>query len=119
MAGVYPINLQVVDPDNATTNATVTITVNKETAETSYTGDMGVVTAGPTITTATVRLAAHLTQEADGAPGDISLATVTFELFKSSNMSNTPDHHGDGDVPVDTNGDAITFLPGLRRTRTS
>ena len=74
VAGVYPINLQVVDPHNATTNATVTITVNKETAETSFTGDMGVVTAGPTITTATVRLGAHLTQDADGAPGDITLA---------------------------------------------
>ena len=112
VAGVYTIDLRVVDPDNATTNATVTITVNKETAETSYTGDMSVVTAGPTITTATVRLAAHLTQEADGAPGNISLATVTFELFKSSNMSNTPDRTVTG-VPVDTNGDAIAFLSGV------
>jgi hypothetical protein len=112
VAGVYPINLQVVDPHNATTNATVTITVNKETAETTYTGDMGVVTAGPTVTTATVRLGAHLTQDADGAPGDITLARVTFELFRSNNMSNTPDITVGG-VPVDANGDALTFLPGL------
>ena len=112
VAGVYPINLQVVDPHNATTNAIVTITVNKETAETSYTGDMGVVTAGPTITTATVRLAAHLTQDADGAPGDISLARVTFELFKSNNLSNTPDITVPS-VAVDSNGDALTFLPGV------
>lgn len=112
VAGVYPINLQVTDPDNATTNATVTITVNKETAETTYTGDMGVVTAGPSVTTATVRLAAHLTQDADGAPGDITLAKVTFELFRSNNMSNTPDITIGG-VAVDANGDAFTFLPGL------
>jgi hypothetical protein len=112
VAGVYPINLQVIDPHNATTNATVTITVNKETAETSYTGDMGVVTAGPTVTTATVRLGAHLTQDADGTPGDITLARVTFELFRSNNMSNTPDITIGG-VAVDANGDALTFLPGL------
>src|SRR5690349_19032175 len=112
VAGVYNINLQVSDPHGATTNATATITVNKETAETAYTGDMGVVTAGPTITTATVRLAAHLTQDADGAPGDITLAKVTFELFRSNNMSNTPDITIGG-VAVDANGNAFTFLPGL------
>jgi hypothetical protein len=112
VAGVYPINLKVEDPHGAVTNATVTITVNKETAETTYTGDMGVVTAGPTITTATVRLAAHLTQDPDGAPGDISLAKVRFEIFKSSNMTTTPDYTV-GNVPVDTNGDAVAFLPGL------
>ena len=112
VAGVYPINLKVVDPHNATTNATVTITVNKETAETSFTGDMSVVTAGPTVTTATVRLGAHLTQDADGAAGDTALATVRFELFKSNNLSNTPDIVVPN-VPVDGNGDALTFLPGV------
>jgi hypothetical protein len=112
VAGVYPINLKVEDPHGAITNATVTITVNKETAETTYTGDMGVVTAGPTITTATVRLAAHLTQDPDGAPGDITLAKVRFEIFKSSNMTAIPDITV-GNVPVDANGDALTFLPGL------
>ena len=111
-AGVYPISLKVVDPHNATTLATVTITVTKETAETTYTGDMSVVTAGPTITTATVRLGAHLTQEADGAPGNITLARVTFEVFKSTNMSNTPDYVVSG-VPVDSNGDAFAFLSAL------
>jgi hypothetical protein len=112
VAGVYPINLKVEDPHGAITNATVTITVNKETAETTYTGDMGVITAGPTITTATVRLAAHLTQDPDGAPGDITLAKVRFEIFKSSNMTAVPDITV-GNVPVDANGDALTFLPNL------
>ena len=112
VAGVYPINLKVEDPHGAVTLATITITVTKETAETTYTGDMGVVTAGPTITTATVRLAAHLTQDADGAPGDITLAKVRFEIFKSSNMTPVPDFVV-GNVPVDANGDAVAFLPGL------
>jgi Bacterial Ig domain len=112
VAGIYPINLSVADPHNAVTNATVTITVNKETAETSFTGDMGVVTAGPTVTTATVRLGAHLTQDPDGAPGDITLARVTFELFKSNNLSNTPDITVTG-VPVDSNGDALAFLSNV------
>jgi len=112
VAGVYPINMSVQDPHGATTNATVTITVNKETAETTYTGDMGVVTAGPSITTATVRLGAHLTQDPDGAPGDITLARVTFELFKSTNNTNTPDTTV-SNVSVDANGDALTFLSGV------
>lgn len=111
-AGVYPIDLKVVDPHNATTNATVTITVDEENTETAYTGDMAVVTAGPTITTATVRLAAHLTQEADGAPGNIALARVTFELFKSSNLGSVPDATVTN-VPVDSNGDAIAFKSGV------
>ena len=112
VAGVYPIDLKVVDPHGAQALATVTITVNKETAETTYTGDMGVVTSGPTVTTATVRLAAHLTQDPDGAPGDITLAKVVFEIFKSTNMGSTPDMTVTN-VPVDSNGDAISFLSGV------
>ena len=112
VAGIYNINLKVEDPHGATTLATVTITVNKETAETAYTGDMGVITAGPSITTATVRLAAHLTQDADGAPGDLTLARVRFEIFKSSNMTNTPDTVV-SNVPVDSNGDAFILQPGM------
>jgi hypothetical protein len=112
VAGVYTIDLKVTDPHGASSTATITITVNKETAETAYTGDMGVITAGPTVTTATVRLGAHLTQDPDGAPGDITLAKVTFEIFKSSNLGSTPDVTVPG-VPVDSNGDAISFLSGV------
>jgi len=112
VAGIYNINLKVEDPHGAATLATVTINVNKETAETTYTGDMGVITAGPSITTATVRLAAHLTQDADGAPGDITLARVRFEIFKSTNMTNTPDTVV-SNVPVDSNGDALALQPGM------
>ena len=112
VAGVYNINLKVEDPHGASSLATVTINVNKETAETTYTGDMGVITAGPSITTATVRLGAHLAQDPDGAPGDITLARVTFEIFKSSNLSNTPDTII-SNVPVDSNGDALVLWPGV------
>jgi hypothetical protein len=106
------INLQSVDPHTATTNATVTITVTKEFTQTTYTGDMAIVTAGPSVTTATVRLAAHLTQQADSATGDITLARVTFELFKSSNLGSTPDLTVTN-VTVDSSGDAFTFLSGV------
>ena len=41
-----------------------------------------------------------------------TFARRSFELFKSNNMSNTPDITIGG-VPVDANGDALTFLPGL------
>jgi hypothetical protein len=102
----------VTDPHGAFSTATITITVNKETAETTYTGDMGVITSGPSVTTATVRLAAHLTEDPDGAPGDITLAKVTFEIFKSSNLGSTPDMTVTG-VPVNSSGDAISFLSGV------
>ena len=112
VAGVYPIDLKVVDPHGAQSLATVTITVNKETAETTYTGDMGVITSGPNVTTATVRLAAHLTQDPDGAAGDITLAKVVFEIFNINNMGSTPDMTVTN-VPVDSNGDAVSFLSGV------
>ncbi|HSL54673.1 MAG TPA: hypothetical protein VK868_09780, partial [Pyrinomonadaceae bacterium] len=47
-----------------------------------------------------------------GALGDLSLAKVRFEIFKSNNMTPTPDFTV-GNVPVDANGDALAFLPGL------
>jgi len=42
----------------------------------------------------------------------MTLAKVRFEIFKSSNMTTTPDFVV-GNVPVDSNGDAVAFLPGL------
>jgi hypothetical protein len=81
-------------------------TINKEKAETAYTGDLFVLTAGPTITTAPVTLSAHLTEESDGYPGNIALAKVRFELFKSGNLSMTPDQFV-GNVPVNSSGDAL------------
>jgi hypothetical protein len=70
-----------------------------------------VITAGPSVTTATFRLGAHLVQEADGADGDITRATVTFELFKSTNLGGTPDRTVSG-VAVDSNGDTVPATIG-------
>jgi len=66
-------------------------TIDKENVAITYAGDTLVFTAGPTISTAPVHLAAHLVQESDGYPDDLTLASVTFALFKSSNLGGTPD----------------------------
>jgi hypothetical protein len=82
-------------------------TIYKETVTITYTGDTLVFTAGPTISTAPVRLSAILVQEDDGYKGDLTLAKVRFELFKSSNMGTTPDIVVDN-VPVNAAGEALT-----------
>ena len=105
-AGTYNVGFKVTDPSGANANGNAQFVVNKEAAETVYTGDTAVVTAGPSVTTATFRLGAHLTQEADGAAGDITLARVTFELFKSNNMTDTPDRVVSG-VAVNSAGDTL------------
>jgi rhamnogalacturonan endolyase len=89
-------------------------TVSRENAAAAYTGDAALMTAGPNVNSATVRLAARLTPESDGAgfAGDLTKATVTFELFKSSNNSTTPDLVVAG-VAVDANGDALATVQGV------
>ena len=104
--GAYVVDLTVTDPSTASSPATVTINVGKEKADPSYTGDEDILTAGPSISTASVRLGAHLNQQDDGFPGDISKAKVTFELFKSSNSGPTPDLVYAG-VEVNGDGDAL------------
>ena len=84
-------------------------TISKEEATTTYTGDTSALTAGPTITTASVRLGANLVQANDGAAGDITLARVSFELFKANNLSNTPDQIISG-ISVDVSGNALTTV---------
>ncbi len=70
------------------------------------------MTASPSITTATVRLGAHLTQQADGFAGDITKAKVTFELFKNGNLGGAPDLIV-SNVAVDSNGDALATINAL------
>jgi ribosomal protein L31 len=119
-AGSYTINLKVAEstaPGAFTTTSAaagnqITITVIKEKTATAYTGDQNIMTASPTITTATVRLGARLTQQADGFAGDITKAKVTFELFKNGTLVGTPDLVVSG-VAVDSNGDALTTVSGL------
>jgi rhamnogalacturonan endolyase len=116
-AGSYNVTAQFTSANSYYTDASsapAALTVSRETAATAYTGDTALMTAGPTVNTATVRLAAHLTPEADGEgfAGDITKATVTFELFKSNNLSTTPDFVFGG-VSVDANGDALTIVSGI------
>jgi hypothetical protein len=82
-----------------------TFTINKETATIVYTGDIYVLTAGPSITTAPVRLSATVTQESDGSPGNLALAKVKFTL--------TPDNGPPivvGNVPVNSAGEALATV---------
>jgi hypothetical protein len=85
-----------------------TLTVTKETVKATYTGDTAVLTAGPTVSTAAVRLSANLAQE-DAYPGDLTLAKIRFEIFKFSNNGPTPDVVI-GNVPVDAFGNAVATV---------
>jgi hypothetical protein len=97
------VQLKVTDSLAVVTANPVTIIVAKEKTATEYTGDFDLMTAGPAINTASVRLGAKLTQEVDGSAGDITKATVTFKIFKfnAANASYTV-----ANVPVNANGDA-------------
>ena len=90
-------------------DASADFDLNKENVGTEYTGDTFVYTAGPSISTASVVLAAYLTQEADGYPGNIQLARVTFELFASNNLTSTPNRKVEN-VLVDAAGRAFTTV---------
>ena len=56
-----------------------------------------------------MRLSALLSQEADGHSGEIWRATARFELYKSGNLTSTPDRVVGG-VPVDASGNALTIV---------
>ena len=87
-AGVYTVTVRVTDGPNAVTKP-VTITVGKESAtlvwNENYWADSG------SDNTATATLRARVTQISDGSNGDLTQARVEFRLFKSSNVSGTPD----------------------------
>jgi hypothetical protein len=90
-------------------SANATLVVAKEGVKTEYTGDQFVETAGPSVPTAPVRLGATLTQEADGTPGDLTLARVRFELYSSENVGTVPDHVVN-DVAVNSAGSASALV---------
>jgi hypothetical protein len=77
-------------------------TINKETVAITYTGDTFVFTAGPTITTAPIRLSAHLDQ-LDSALGDLTKAKVTFEVIPAGGSTIVV-----ANIPVSAAGDALT-----------
>ena len=91
------------DDDYQLSSDSDSFTINKENVAIEYTGDLNVITAGPTINTAPVRLAAHLVQDADGFLGDLTLAKVTFVLtpLDGSYKIIVPN------VPVNAAGDAL------------
>ncbi len=106
-AGTYQVQLKVTDSLGAITVATtpVTLTVAKEKTATDYNGDFALMTAGPANNTATVRLAAKLTQDNDGSAGDITEATVTFKIYK---FNATTASYTVANVPVNASGEALT-----------
>ncbi|MFL6257850.1 MAG: HYR domain-containing protein [Pyrinomonadaceae bacterium] len=116
-AGTYNVTAQFTSTNAyylGGSSAPAALTVTRENAATAYTGDVSLMTAGSTFNTATVRLGAHLTAEADGAAfaGDLTKAVVTFELYKSNNTSTTPDLVVNG-VAVNAAGDAQATLEGV------
>lgn len=117
-AGSYNVTAQFTSANASYLDAAsgaAALVVSRENAATGYTGDASLLTAGPNVNTATVRLGAHLTPEADGAglAGDLTKAVVTFELFKSNNTGSTPDLVV-GNVAVDANGDAVATVNGVQ-----
>jgi len=107
-SGVYTVTASFAgDTNYLSSSDSESFTIDKETVTITYTGDTLVFTAGPTISTAPVRLSASLVQEDDGYKGDLTLAKVRFELFKSSNTGTTPDIVV-GNVPVNAAGEALT-----------
>ncbi|MDT5269876.1 MAG: hypothetical protein QOH49_2062 [Acidobacteriota bacterium] len=116
-AGTYNVTAQFTSTSPfylGGTSGPAVLNVSRENAATAYTGDASLLTAGPNFNTATVRLGAHLTAEADGAAfaGDLTKAVVTFQLFKLNNTSTTPDLVVSG-VAVDANGDALMTVEGV------
>ncbi|MET0622173.1 MAG: Ig-like domain-containing protein [Pyrinomonadaceae bacterium] len=116
-AGAYNVTAQFTSANASyldAASAPAALNVSRENAAAAYTGDAALMTAGPNVNTATVRLSARLTPESDGAAyvGDITKAAVTFELYKSNNSSATPDLVVVG-VAVGANGDAAATLEGV------
>jgi PKD repeat protein len=105
-AGSYQATVSVSD-DDALASELVSFNVRKEDATVSYVGDLIVAAMG---TTASVRLAAQVTQQADGHPGDLTKAAVTFELYASGNAQMTTPDLVVGPMAPDASGLAQTTL---------
>ncbi|MES2523967.1 MAG: MBG domain-containing protein [Gemmatimonadota bacterium] len=90
---------------NAVTSAAATVTPAKRMAVVEYTGDHFAVTAGPTITTASIRLSATVTRADAGSLGDLTKAQVTFVVkrFNGAALSTVQ-------ANVDASGNAIATL---------
>jgi endonuclease G, mitochondrial len=109
-AGTYLIKAVLTDTDDGSgvtrqASTSFTVIVSKEKTATDYTGDFDLMTAGPAINSATVRLAAKFTQQNDGSAGDLTKATATFKIFKfnAATASYTVPN-----IPVNAAGEAVT-----------
>ncbi len=104
--GVYHASIRVSD-GVLSAEAPLEIVVEREKAQVGYTGDLLISTGDPTTGSVPVILRAHVAQEQDGAPGDLTRAAVLFELYAPSNTDGPPDATyraeptADGDASVD------------------
>jgi phospholipase C len=105
-AGVYLASVSASD-GTLVTKAPLRIEVEPENARVGYTGDLLFSTGSATATNAPVSLRAHVTQEQDSTPGELTRADLLFDLYAPGNSTGTPDAtyaaspNGDGDAVVD------------------
>ena len=109
-AGVYHATVRASDGD-LRTDAPLRIEVEPEHAQVGYTGDLLFSTGSTTATTAPVSLRAHVTQEEDGSPGDLTRAGVLFDVYSPGNTTDTPDATYAASPTAD--GDAVADIGSL------
>lgn len=109
-AGEYDASVRVSD-GTLMAETPLRIVVQREKAGVGYTGDLLFSTGSATETTAPVSLRAHVTQEQDGLPGDLTRADVLFDLFAPGNSTGTPDATYPASPTAD--GDAIVDVGSL------
>ena len=109
-AGAYDVVVTASD-GTLTAQTPLRVTVRQESATVGYTGDLLSSTGAPTGTGADVRLRAHLVQEDDGTPGDLTRADVVFDLYAPGSTSGPP--YASYRAAADADGDATVEAPGL------
>jgi phospholipase C len=109
--GVYDAVVTASD-GTLSTDTPLRITVRQESATVGYTGDLLSSTGSPTDTDAEVDLRAHLVQEDDGTPGDLTGAEVVFDLYAPGSTGGTPD--ATYRAVADADGDAAVEVTALR-----
>lgn len=77
--------------DQASASSEASASVGVEDAGVSFTGSPFVSTGSATQTSATVGLTGQVVEIDDGTLGDITKAKVVFDIYKSTNLSGTPD----------------------------
>jgi hypothetical protein len=79
------------DPLRGPVSATRQVAVTPESASVGYTGPQLASTGSSSATTASVALRAVVTQADDGSAGDLTKAKIVFDIFRSTNLTTTPD----------------------------